>query len=128
MPDRRKTKEELREEALGDRNRDRGSGSGSGSGSGRGDRSHTEPTPDTDPRDGPPPDVAPDMDVPMTAVSDAERDDVNRLFNLLNRQGFETTGGYQLATEAPDAPTVVTLSVVLPSTNDWDPSEAYRDG
>lgn len=61
-------------------------------------------------------------------LSEAEREDLNSLLEDLNRSGYETVGQYSLSTEGPDAPTIATLSVVLPSTNDWDPSEAFDDG
>lgn len=64
----------------------------------------------------------------FVALSESEREDLNQLLEDLNRSGYETVGQYSLSTEGPDAPTIATVSVVLPSTNDWDPSEAFDDG
>ena len=61
-------------------------------------------------------------------LSETEREELNDLLEDLNRSGYETVGQYSLSTEGPDAPTVASVSVVLPSTNDWDPSEALDDG
>lgn len=68
-----------------------------------------------------------DRDGPPTALSHEEVADLNDLFELLNRNGFETVGQYSLATDGPDDPTAASFSVILPSTNDWDPNEAYED-
>ena len=61
-------------------------------------------------------------------LSEAEREDVNALLEDLNRLGYETVGQYSLSTEGPEEPTVASVSVILPSTNDWDPSEVFEDG
>lgn len=93
MPERRKTREELRQEALGNQ------------------------TPESDER----------VELPFEALTDEEHTEANELFELLHKSGYETAGSYQIGTDGPEDPTLVTLSVILPSTNQWDPSVAYEN-
>lgn len=98
MPERRKSKEELANEAL--------------------------PTPDSD--DGS--DEAPSSAGVSEALTEDDRAEVNELFTLLNRNSFETMGDYTVRYNAQIDRKVVTFTAVLPSSNDWDPSQAFDSG
>lgn len=63
--------------------------------------------------------------VDFEALSDAEHDEFNELFALLNGNGYETLGDYGVTYRSDIDRKVATVSVVLPATNDWDPSMAF---
>lgn len=94
---RRKSKEELAEELLGD-------------------------STDDESEDSPQADVA-----RSEALSETEREEANELFDLLNSNGYMTLGNYSLQYVEEYDHVAVTFSAVLPSSNDWDPAMAYED-
>lgn len=61
------------------------------------------------------------------AITETEREEANELFDLLNSNGYGTLGNYSIQYVEEFDHKVVSFSVVLPSSTDWDPSVAYRD-
>lgn len=63
----------------------------------------------------------------FTALSDEEQDEFNELFRLLNSNSYETVGNYSLTHDQEYGRKLVTVTVALPSTNDWDPSVIFDE-
>lgn len=63
----------------------------------------------------------------FTALSDDAQAEFNELFTLLNANSYETVGNYSLTHEQGHGRKLVTVTVALPSTNDWDPATVYEN-
>ena len=61
----------------------------------------------------------------FTALPDGEQAEFNELFRLLNANSYETVGNYSLTHNQEHGRKLVTVTVALPSTNDWDPATVY---
>lgn len=63
----------------------------------------------------------------FTALSDDAQAEFNELFTLLNANSYETVGNYSLTHEQEHGRKLVTVTVALPSTNDWGPATVYEN-
>lgn len=64
--------------------------------------------------------------LPFEALTDEEHEEFNALFTLLNSNGYQTIADYSLTHTQQHDHKIVTLTAILPSTNEWDPSIAYE--
>ena len=93
MPERRKTKDELRQEAFADVD---------------------GPPPDFPIDQDGSAEPTGEQTQNYEAFSEADWRAVNNLFRTINEAGYGTLGSYQLARDGPDQPMVVTVSAVIP--------------